>query len=471
MKKLLLFLSFLLASVFGYAQITFERHYGGVADDAGNSVLQTDDGGYIVAGRTMSYGNGSNDIYVLKTDANGNELWTKTYGGNGWDAPLDMKKTLDNCYVITGGTSSFGAGASDAFMIKIDNNGDSLWLKTYGGSIDDAAYEVDICEDSGYIMSGSTCSFADGFAAAYLIRTNNNGDTLWTKTYEKKDFNGANCMIKTNIDGFILVGVTEIDPPSADGLVIKTNSIGDTLWLNTYGGASYDELYSICEDNNGNYLICGTTYNLVNGSYDIYVIKITVNGELIWDRSFGGTGPDNSYSIIQTNDNNYVIVGSTESFGAEGIDVYLIKINSDGDTIWTRTFGGASDDWASSIQETVDGGYIILGYTHSFGGNKDVYLIKTDENGQVLGMDDCLSPINNRISVFPNPTNGQTNIHISKQFGQTKTLEIFDIIGQLKLTKTDSFSDIDISSLTSGLYFIVLTNTDNERQTMKIIKN
>ena len=470
MKKILLLFSFLLASVFVYPQITFQRHYGGQYDDGGSSVLQTDDGGYIIAGRTMSYGNGSNDIYILKTDANGNELWTKTYGGNGWDFPTDMKKTLDNCYVITGGTSSFGAGASDAFMMKIDNNGDSLWLKTYGGSIDDAAFEVEICEDLGYIISGYTCSFADGFAAAYLIRTNNNSDTIWTKTYEKKDFNGANSIIKTNIDGFILVGVTETGgAPGADGLAIKTNSIGDTLWLNTYGGASYDALYSICEDNNGNYLICGTTYNLTAGSYDVYLLKIASSGGLIWEKSIGGVNAENAYSIIQSSDNNFLVVGSTESYGSGGIDVYLIKFNSDGDTIWTKTFGGAGDDWASSIKETADGGFIISGCTNSYGNNDDIYLIKTDANGYVAGIDDYQS-MNNRISAYPNPTTGLVNFQIPPQFGRIKTLEIFDCFGQLQIEKLDDFSDIDISSLMSGLYFIVLTNSDNKRLTSKITK-
>ncbi|MFA5194945.1 MAG: hypothetical protein WC401_04010 [Bacteroidales bacterium] len=198
-KTFLLIVTLLLSQMAG-AQIKFQRYYGGQYDDGGSSVLQTDDGGYIIAGRTMSYGNGSNDIYILKTDANGNELWTKTYGGNGWDAPLDMKKTLDNCYVITGETSSFGAGASDAFLMKIDSNGDSLWFKTYGGVQDDGASGVDVCNDNSYIVTGGTMSYGIGTGNIYLIKTNGTGDTIWTKTYGGTAFNNGYSVLQT-IDG------------------------------------------------------------------------------------------------------------------------------------------------------------------------------------------------------------------------------------------------------------------------------
>ncbi|MCK9612915.1 MAG: T9SS type A sorting domain-containing protein [Bacteroidales bacterium] len=454
--KIILLTILLLVTQAADAQIMFQRHYGGQYDDGGSSVLQTDDGGYIIAGRTMSYGNGSNDIYILKTDANGNELWTKTYGGNGWDFPTDIKKTLDNCYIIVGGTSSFGAGASDAFMMKIDNNGDSLWFKTYGGSLDDKAFEVEICEDSGYIISGATSSFAVGFAAAYLIRTNYLGDTLWTKTYEKKDFNVANSIIKTNIDSFILVGVAEIGgTPGADGLVIKTNSIGDTLWMNTYGGASYDEFYSICEDNDGNYLLCGTTYNLTAGSYDVYLVKITNSGGLIWEKSIGGINADNAYSIIKTSDNNFLVVGSTESYGSGGKDVYLIKFNSNGDTLWTRTFGSSGDDMAGSIRETNDGGYIISGITNSFGNNYDIYLIKTDGSG--------ISGINNNdiengeFIIYPNPSSGTVYLEIPKTIDETVNCEIYSLQGELVQSEKIETNTIKIDLPESGIYFITVT--------------
>jgi len=472
--KIFLLVLFLLTTQVVDAQIMFQKHYGGNADDGGSSVLQTDDGGYIIAGRTMSYGNGSNDIYILKTDANGNELWTKTYGGNGWDFPIDMKKTLDNCYVIVGGTSSFGVGASDAFMIKIDNNGDSLWFKTYGGSLDDEAFEVAICEDSGYIISGATCSFADGFAAAYLIRTNYLGDTLWTRTYEKKDFNGANSIINTNNDSFLLVGVTETGgAPGADGIAIKTNSIGDTLWMNTYGGASYDELYSICEDNNGNYLLCGTTYNLTAGSYDVYLVKITTNGGLIWEKSIGGVNADNAYSIIKTSDNNFFVVGSTESYGSGGKDVYLIKFNSDGDTIWTKTFGGAGDDWASSIKETADGGLVISGCTNSYGNNYDIYLIKTDANG--YSSFETIIPITGRLGIYPNPSNGLFVIEIPEAIKNVGVVEIYNIQGKRIYEKllADNSTDkieIDIRNNPRGIYIICIKGK-NYYQSSKIIIN
>ncbi len=471
MKKLPLFLSFLLASVFGYAQITFERHYGGAANDGGSSVIQTDDGGYLIAAQTFSFGIGTSDIYIIKTNATGDEIWSKVYGGNGWDAPFQIKKTLDNKYIIAGTTSSYGAGSSDAFLLKIDNNGDSLWFKTYGGIEDDGANSIEICADSGFIICGSTCSYSNVFSAVYLIKTNSNGNTIWTRTYEEKDYNNAACIITTHDGGFLLAGITEMGGPTgADGLVIRTNSNGDTLWMKIYGGLSYDIFSSVCEDNNGNFLLCGTTYNLTSGSYDAYILKINSSGQEVWNKIYGGVSVDNASSIKYTNDHAFIIAGSTESYGVGGKDVLLLKIDQNGDTLWSKTFGGISDDVAGCVQQTNDNGFIMAGYTKSFGNNSDVYIIKTDANGHVAGIDDYSSSMNNIINAYPNPTNGQVNIKIPQQFGQTKTLEVFDCVGQKQFEKTNNFTDIDISSLTSGLYFIVLTNTDNERQIIKIIK-
>lgn len=472
--KILILVFFLLATEVAKAQIMFERTYGGSADDGGSSVLQTDDGGYIVAAQTFSFGTGTSDIYIIKTDAYGNELWTKTYGGNAWDAPNDIKKTHDNCYVIVGKTSSYGAGASDAFLMKIDSNGDSLWFKTYGGIEDDGANSIDICADSGFIICGSTCSYSNVFSAVYLIKTNSNGDTLWTSTYEEKDYNNASSIITTHDGGFLLAGIAETGgAPGADGLVIRTNSNGDTLWMKIYGGLSYDIFTSVCEDNNGNFLLCGTTYNLASGSYDAYILKINSNGQELWSKTYGGFDVDNAGSIKYTNDNAFIIAGSTESYGVGGKDVLFLKIDQNGDTLWSKTFGGTSDDVAGCVRQTNDNGFIVSGYTKSCSANSDVYLIKTDASG-FSGFEKVIS-VKETLNVFPNPSNGMFNVNIPENLKSNPQIEVYNMQGQRVFENqyygiSSEIIEVDIRNYPKGTYVMCIKNKFNSA-TSKVIIN
>ena len=469
--KILMLIVFLLAISTADAQIMFQRHYGGTLDDGGSSVLQTDDGGYIVAGRTMNYDNGSNDIYVLKTDANGNELWSKIYGENEWDAPFEIKKTHDNCYIIAGETSSYGAGASDAFLMKIDSNGDSLWFKTYGGMQDDGATGVNVCNDNGFIVTGVTMSFGDGQSQIYLIRTDENGDTLWTKKYGPSY---ANCfgysVIQTINDGYIISGSFNYGNPKL--YIIKTNSLGDTVWTKKY---EYNGMYSgstIRETNDGNYIVLGTVVNMANVS-DIRLMEIDQIGDTIFTKDYGGIDNEVGGEVQLTNDNGFIITGLTQSYGAGGKDVFLIKTNENGGAQWTKTFGGAGDDWGGSVQQTTDNGYIISGYTKSFGNNYDVYLIKTDANGESSGINENAD--SNGLQIYPNPNKGTFGIQLQNLISEDLFIEIVNANGQLvyenHLNKANLPNiKIVLSSCSKGLY-VVKVQTENIIKVEKIVIN
>ena len=453
--KILLLMFFILAIQAADAQILFQRHYGGTLDDGGSSVLQTDDGGYIIAGRAMSYGNGSNDIYVLKTDANGNELWSKIYGGNGWDAPFEIKKTLDNCYVIAGETSSFGTGASDAFLMKIDNNGDSLWFKTYGGVQDDGASGVNVCNDNSFIVTGVTSSFGDGQCQIYLIRTDENGDTLWTKKHGPSYANCfGNSVIQTNDDGFIISGTFSYGNPKL--YIIKTNSVGDTLWTKKY---EYNGMYSgstIRETNDGNYVVLGTVVNMANVS-DIRLMGINQIGDTLFTKDYGGINNEVGGEVQLTYDNGFIITGLTQSYGEGGKDVFLIKTDENGGVHWTKTFGGADDDWGTSVQQTTDNGYIISGYTKSFGNNYDVYLIKTDENG--VASFEKIIPTSQTFKLFPNPSDGVFTLQWNGINEKNVMIQIFNLQGQ-EVYKTiinaeaQNSLQVNLDNKPNGIYIV-----------------
>jgi hypothetical protein len=205
---LLLFLAFLLAPFPLAGKITFERTYGGIEFDWGQSVQQTQDGGYIVAGQTQSFGPWDYDVYLVKTDSVGDTVWTRTYGGNHDDAGWSVQQTQDAGYVVAGFTMSFGAGDYDVYLVKTDSLGDSVWTRTYGGFDADLGYSVQQTEDRGYIIAGETHSFDMGSGDVYLVKTDSVGDTVWTRTYGGSDWDFGYSVQQTQDGGYVVGGQT-----------------------------------------------------------------------------------------------------------------------------------------------------------------------------------------------------------------------------------------------------------------------
>jgi hypothetical protein len=370
------------------AQTSWWRTYGGTNGDWGSSVQQTSDGGYIIVGYTASFGAGYEDVYLVKTDASGDALWTRTYGGASDDYGYSVQQTSDGGYIIVGSTASFGAGSYDVHVIKTNVSGDTLWTKTYGGPDPDYGFSVQQTTDGGYIIAGLTLSFGAGGNDVYLIKTTASGDTHWTRTYGGTDNDGGRSVQETADGGYIATGwtISFVWPPTTypDVYLIKTSASGDTLWTRTYGGTSVDDGNSVQQTTDGGYIVVGGVTSFGAGSGDVYHNKTNASGDRLWTRTYGGPGGDGGNSVQQTADGGYIIAGYTYSFGAGADDVYLIKTNAQGDTLWTRTHGGTGLDWGVSVQQTSDGGYVATGCTKSFGaGNGDVYLIKTDASGNV----------------------------------------------------------------------------------------
>jgi hypothetical protein len=367
------------------AQMKWWRTYGGTDRDVGYSVQQTSDSGYIIAGLTYSFGAGNFDVYLIKTSAAGDTLWTRTYGGTDDDRGYSAQQTSDGGYIIAGFSEFLGAEWYDVYFIKTDANGDTAWTRTCGGTGVDAGRSVQQTSDGGYIIAGYTESFGAGNLDVYLIKTDASGDILWTGTYGGTGDDGGLSVQQASDGGYIIAGYTSsFGVGGRDVYLIKTSVSGDTVWTRTYGGTGDDGGLSVRQASDGGYIIAGFTEPFGAGDYDVYLIKTDASGDTLWTKTYGGTNNDYGSSVQQTSDGGYIIAGYTESFGAGNLDVYLIKTDASGDTLWTKTYGGTNNDYGSSVQQTSDGGYIIAGYTESFGaGNLDVYLIKTDANGNV----------------------------------------------------------------------------------------
>jgi hypothetical protein len=362
---------------------SFAKTYGGTTYyNKVFSVQQTSDGGYIVAGRINFTDMGGVDIILLKTDANGNIIWAKTYGGTDYDRAESVQQTSDGGYIVAGWTESFGAGNSDIFLVKTDESGNLQWAKTYGGTYWDYAYSVQQTSDGGYIVAGGTYSFGAGSYDIFLIKTDANGNIIWAKTYGGGGGDWASSVQQTSEGGYIVAGYTNsFGGPFYDIFLIKTDASGNIIWAKTYGGTYWDYAYSVQQTSDGGYIVAGWTRSFSADSIDILLIKTDANGNIIWAKTYGGTYEDYAYSVQQTSDGGYIVAGYTNSFGAGNDDIFLIKTDANGNIIWAKTYGGTYWDRTFSVQQTSDGGYIAAGRTSSFIG--DILLIKTDANGNI----------------------------------------------------------------------------------------
>src|SRR4030095_2808968 len=308
------------------AQTQFQLRIGGGSEDYAETIIQTSDSGYAIAGRTSSFGAGLYDMYILKLNANGNVLWRKTIGGPGNDYANSIIQTSDGGLAVSGYTNSYGAGGFDLFIIKLSAAGTIMWSKTFGGGGPESSEKQSLVQanDGGYVILGQSSSFG------------------------------------TNYDFYL----------------VKMDSLGTPQWQKTIGGAGVDYLGTIIRTSDQGYAIAGQTYSFGFGHNDIQVIKLDQAGTLQWNKVVGDTGIDFPSCILQTTDGGYTIAGQ-RTFGGLG-DMYIFKLNSSGNLLWTRAVGGPSAEIASSILQTGDGGYAVVGSTASFGSAYEGYIVKLD---------------------------------------------------------------------------------------------
>jgi hypothetical protein len=376
-----------LAALPVYAWNTFERTYGGVEFDYGRSVQQTSDGGYIVTGETHSFGVGWGDVYLLRVDSLGDTVWSRTYGGALYDCGRCVQETPEGGFIIAGETQSFGAGGNDVYLVMTDSMGNALWTRTYGGGDYECGYSVKETIDGDYVIAGETGSFGAGGRDIYFIKTDFMGNVILDTTYGGSGSERGFGIEETSDGGYVITGHTSsFGAGSDDVYVVKTDDSGSVAWTQTYGTTSTEWGRAVEENPDGGYTIIGETRS--SGVFDFYLVTTDSAGNTLWDTTYGGSSHDRCMSGARTLDGGFILVGYTLSFGAGDYDVYIIRADSIGDTVWTKTYGGSDEDRGAFVQQTADSGFVVAGYTESFGaGGYDAYLIKVGPDGVVATYD------------------------------------------------------------------------------------
>jgi len=383
--------------------ITWDKTFGGSSDDMGFSIIQTENGGYAIAGYAifprrekkddwrskLGYiileKSKRQDFWIIKLDKNGNMEWDEIFGEEMTDMARSIIQTKDGGYAVTGSIWTVYASKQDFCVIKLDENGNTEWSKIFDEDENDIAYSIIQTKDEGYAIAGGTGKRFWGEVNCWAIKLDAKGNREWDNNFGGTGWDEIYSIIQTKDGSFITTGcVWSKGAGRGDVRVAKLDKRGNLVWDKTFGGSENDEARSIIQTDDGGYVVAGFTVSEDTGDRDIWIIKLDKEGNKVWDRTFGGTSEDWANSIIQNKNGDYIVAGWTKSMGAGKTDVWIVKLDKRGNLIWDKTFGGSENDEAHSIIQTEDGGYAVVGWTKSKGaGNADVWVIKLDENGNL----------------------------------------------------------------------------------------
>ena len=489
MNKYLLYI-LLILPIFGFSQKDTIAHlytFGSVANDVGEDICATDDGGFAIIGSTASSGDGNTDIYLLKVDSLCNYQWSFALGATNNDWGYSIKQTYDKGFIIAASNNSYSNGGYDAMLLKRDSLGNYQWQKTYGGNDWDFAYDVVQTFDSGFVFCGETYNNSNGFSDVYVVKTNLLGDTLWTRTVGGNLVDKGNALTQTSDSNIIIAGIKTTITDSTQAYVLKFDKDGTLLWDSVYGGSGYEWINDIIESSIGKYSVAGATTSNSNGDLNYYILNLDEQGNVNWDFTIvNGPSPtpddDEMFAIDVMANGQLLFMGYSATGGSGEKNIALFTLTNSGFWGGTATvLATPYDDIIKSIYLTSNDRIIGAGKTNSFGlGNQDVLLLKMDtvlptQTIQVTMYED-IAPIGIRtientgfVEIFPNIV--EDHFYISSNDSYLfDELELFNLNGQLVYKQVVVSNKVDVSSLKSGMYFVVLKQNGKKTFQSKIIK-
>ncbi|MDW7679756.1 MAG: choice-of-anchor D domain-containing protein, partial [bacterium] len=456
--------------------IAFERIFGGPNNDGAGSVIETADKGFVIAGSTVRLNEEYNDASLIKLDAYGQIEWNQWYGEEQWSESFsEVIATEDGGYIAVGSHSySEQRGEPNIYAIKTDASGNLIWEKSYGKSEykPDAAADVTPSGDGGYLIAGYSQSQQN--KEAYLIKIDADGNIIWEKTYGGSGGDEINKIRQTTDGGFVFVGSSSSFYTGSEGdfdfYLVKIDAEGNLIWEKHYGGTDWDRANSFVITNDGGYLMVGYTASPEFGAVarEIYLVKVDADGNKQWQKIYGWEHKDSASDVIVTRDGGYLIVGSSErlydsDFDTWRSDLYVIKTDGSGNELWSKLFGGVHDESASCVRQVSDGGFIISGRTKSYSKDSEIYLLKLDKSGGFSFVFDYLDILPTEFHLFqnyPNPFNNITSIGYQLSEDSFVELNVYNISGQIvrrliqKFQQAGSYQiKFEADALPSGLYF------------------
>lgn len=419
MKKLVFFgavLSFLIINPYvSYSGEYWAKVYDGFECENGGITKQTSDGGFISAG---SRGTG---VGVMKLESDGDITWKYTYSELGDDAQVgSLQFTSDNGYILAGWTNLLDLDTGgDIWAMKLTSAGSVSWIKTYGTSETELTRSIQQTTDGGYIIAGYTYSTSSGLADIWIIKLDQNGNVSWQKTYGGNDSDQAFSIQQTTDGGYIVAGYAcSYGAGGADFWVLKLTSTGSVSWQKTYGGTAYDMAFSIKQTSDGGYVVAGQTASYGAGSWDYWILKLTSTGTVSAQKAFGKSSADSAHYIEQISEGGYIITGYTTT--SSNYNIGVLKLDSSLNVVWQKKYGDSGTEQSWIVQQLSDGSYMIGGGTYSFGYTTgESFLLKVNSLGDIPG---CSYVATNNMTTATTAVTGQnTSTTVSTSLSYTVT--------------------------------------------------
>ncbi len=459
------------------------NYYGSKEEDIANSIVLFEDNYYIL-GTTRKTDKISTDFYIVELFANGKVNNRFTFGAKYRDVGKDIKVNKDGIFVF-GKMWEGGYPNNDMVLIKLDFNGNEQWKRFYGGHHNDLGHKFIFTKDGGFAMAGFNRSI-DDFGDAYLVRADKNGELIWENHFGDRYVDHAFDVVETDAGSFIVVGTkggfynptsTDFLNHDADIYIIKTNAEGKKLWEKTYGGTAHDWAKKIIKAPGGGYFVCGSTQSSGAGSFDIFLMKIDEDGNELWFKTYGGKDFDYGESVEIGKDNNLYLLGSSASYSENyKPDHFLVKTDLNGEEIWSNTYGGDDSDYSSALICTNDSGCVFTGWTKNGNiGKTDIVLYKIAKSGETLLISNI--PTNDSTisaNIYPNPSTNKFVVEVFAPYETPILFHLFDINGKevlLKTLSTNSKTEIKHSNNSGTFIYRIEHNGEFLYSGKLIIRN
>lgn len=498
----------LLLSLAASAQ-TYQRILGGSSFDEGRAVLPTDDGGFLLTGATASFGAGANDMHLIRTNALGEVLWTRTYGGQFNEIGFRALAMPDGGFTVMGETDNSWGGLLDHYIVRVDATGELLWSRRIGGIGNDNGADIIATPDGGFLITGNSGTF--GTRRLMVAKLSGTGELLWNTQVGGSSNDGGRAIAAAPGGGAIVAGYTDSFITTGRNLfMVRINDQGTVVWSRSIGNGGATQAFGITATPNGEWMITGRTTNGPGGVENVLLVRMSDSGDVLWAKSYGGPDGDSGNAVEAAENGGYLVAGLARGYQQATVrDAMLMRVDENGEVLWTRLYGGPASAEGFQDLARLENGYVAVGYASVQPFGFSTYLVRTDLEGtsgcdeldivwtavdagltvssptllvsslNIVGNDTPTEPgsggssldvfcMNNTTGIYshvndvaamrlmPNPANDHVQVEFDEIPAATDILHITNAMGQLVRSHRAQGRThvLDVSDLPKGLYHV-----------------